>query len=91
MSLVAICEPGGRRQSKRHVTENVPQVVGKSSELIKELIDGLGKPIDVLYGNEKFCKIRNLLGLAGFGIMENGEDWKGPMTDSRLAWENGPM
>jgi hypothetical protein len=73
------------------VTENVPQVVGKSSELMKELIDGLGKAIDILYGNEKFCKIRNLLGLAGFGIIENGEDWKGPMMDSRSAREKGPM
>jgi len=30
----------------------VPQVVGKSSELIAELMEGLGKSFEILWGNE---------------------------------------
>ena len=31
----------------------------------------------------------NLLGLAGLGMMERGEDWKGPMSDLRSVCVDG--
>jgi hypothetical protein len=30
------------------------------------------------YGKEKSCTMRNLPGLLGFGIMDNGDVWNGP-------------
>ena len=34
------------------MTVKVPQVVGKSSELIEELMEGLGKVFEILWKNE---------------------------------------
>jgi len=41
-------------------------------------------------GKEKSCTRRNLPGLSGFGIIDKGEDWKGPMAASNPALVNGP-
>ena len=50
MSPVVICESGGSRWSRRDITVNGSHVVGKLSELMNELIDGLGKAMDVYKG-----------------------------------------
>ena len=54
-------------------------------------MDGFGCKGVVLWGNEKFWMIRNWLGLPGLGIIEKGEDWNEPMSDSVISRENGPM
>lgn len=61
----------------------VPQVQGKLSELSLKLMDGLGCSNDVTRGKEKFWIMWNLPGLSGFGMMDMGEDWKGPSNDCK--------
>jgi hypothetical protein len=51
-SLVAIWEPGGRQHSIRNVREKVPQMVEKSSESMKKLIEWLGNVRDGLCGKD---------------------------------------
>jgi hypothetical protein len=71
--------------------ENFPQVVGKSVALMNELIEGLGKAGLGLWGKEKFCTNLNLPGLPGFGMIESGDDWNGPIRLKRVGVSKGPM
>lgn len=84
-SWTAICEPGGRWPSKRNTTAKEPHVQGKFAELVKKLMEELGKEGEAERGKEKFWTILNFPGCPGLGIMEKGEDWKGPIRDSRMA------
>ena len=52
MSLVVIYELGGRCMSMREVTVNIPHVVGKSDELMVELMEGFRNAGEGLIGNE---------------------------------------
>ena len=74
---------------RRQITEKVPQVVGKRSELMELLIDEM--PLRGTCGCDKFWMILNLPGCPGFGIMLSGEVWKGPMRVSTSDFERGPM
>jgi len=69
--------------------EKVPHVQGKSCGLIAELIDETGF-VDDWGGWEKSYTLRNLPGFSSFGTRERGDDWKGPMIDSRSARKKGP-
>ena len=91
MSLVAISELGGRQMRRSDVTVNMPHVVGKLWELMKELIDGFGKAGDGVMGNDKFCNIRYLFACPGLGMIDMGDDWNGLMRVSIVAFEAGPM
>jgi len=75
---------------RRQITEKVPHVHGKSSELVKELMEGFGKDGEGESGKDKFWGLQNFPGLPGLGMMEKGEDWKGPMSAWSVWQENGP-
>ena len=70
---------------------NVPHVVGKLWELMKELIDGFGKAGDGMMGNNKFCNIQYLFVHPGLGMIDMGDDQNGLMRASIVAFEAGPM
>ena len=74
----------------RQMVAKVPQVHGNLLESMNELIEGLGLSGDGVRGKEKFWIMRKCPGFAGFGMMEMGEDWKGPSSCSRMSCENGP-
>ena len=88
---MAISELGGRQMRGSDVTVNVPHVVKKLWELMKELIDGFGKTGDRVMGNNKFCNIRYLFAHPGLGMTDMGDDWNGPMRTLIVAFEAGPM
>jgi hypothetical protein len=71
--------------------ENFPHVAGKLVAEMDELMDGLGLEGDRAMGKEKFCTSLNLPGRPGLGIMESGDDWKGPITDWIMSMGKGPM
>ena len=75
---------------RSYIREILPQVVGKSSAAILLLIDGLGNSIEGIRGKEKFWMTQNFPGRPIFGIMERGEDWKGPRTCSIKGRGKGP-
>ena len=52
MSLVASCEPGGRRWISNEMTEKVPQVVANKSESTHELINEFGNLVEGVFGKE---------------------------------------
>lgn len=56
ISNVAARQPGGRDKIRSTVEEKVPQAVGKSSELMKELMEGVE---GLFRGNERSCIIRS--------------------------------
>ena len=70
---------------QRAIVEKVPQVHGYREESIDELIDGMGETS--VCRKEKSWTRWNLPGLLGFGMMESGEVWKGPMVASNCALE----
>ena len=73
------------------VNVNVPHVVEKLWELMKELIDGSGKAGDRVMGNDIFCNIQYLFTCPALGMIDMGDDWNGPMRVSIVAFEAGPM
>lgn len=42
-------------------------------------------------GKEKFWTSLNFPGFPGLGIMDKGDDWKGPMVRSSSRGENRPI
>jgi len=91
MSWVAASEPGGRVAIRWYITENFPQVVGKSLASIHEFIDWLGKREFDVCGKEKFCMTWNFPGFPGFGMMDNGDDWNGLIKHSNTLASKGPI
>ena len=73
------------------MTVKVPQVMGKLCELIKELMDEFGKAGDGVIGNDRFCNIQYLSAHPGLGMIDMGEDRKGPMRASIVAFDAGLM
>lgn len=71
--------------------EDFPQVAGKSWGLTKELMEGDVWGCLGIRGNEKFCTNLNLPGHPGLGIIDNGEDWKGPMDLRMRVSKCSPM
>jgi hypothetical protein len=67
---------------RRQMVEKVPQVHGYKFESIEELIEEIPKDGFGLRGKERFWMSLYLPGLPGFGTMERGEVWKGPMSSS---------
>ena len=88
---MAASEPGGSCDISLYTMENFPHVVGNSSALMQEFTEGLGNEGLGECGKEKFCTILNFPGFPGLGIMERGEDWKGPISSSRFSAVKGPM
>ena len=74
----------------RHTVEKVPQVQGKSCELMLELMEAIEFLSDA-WGCEKSWTARYFPGLPGLGTRERGEDWKGPMRASSSVCEKGPI
>jgi hypothetical protein len=70
------------------MVEKVPHVHGKREESMQALMEGMGEAGEC--GKEKSWTRRNLPGLWGFGIMDNGDVWKGPMAASNWALVKGP-
>ena len=71
------------------MVENVPQVQGKSSQSMCELIDvALGEE---LCRWEKLCTARKTPGFNVSGTRDNGDVWKGPRADSGWLRVHGPM
>lgn len=56
---------------------------------MRALMDVIGLMGESRY--EKSCTRQNLPGLFGFGIIDRGEVWKGPMVLSSWALVKGPM
>ena len=54
-----------------HIVSKVPHVQGKSEETMSALM--AQRPSLFVYGDEKFCIIRNLPGFCGLGTMAKGE------------------
>jgi hypothetical protein len=90
MSLVAASEPGGRCAISWYTTENFPQVVGKLFASMREFTDGFRKGVLLECGKEKFWISLQFPGLPGLGMMDIGEDWKGPIRCSSASAEKGP-
>ena len=88
-SQIEAWDPSGNLKMMRDTVEKVPHVQGKSCRLIAELIDETGF-VDDWHGWEKSCTPQNLPGFPGLGTRERGDDWKGPMIDSRSACKKGP-
>ena len=76
ISLTAASDPGGRCQRRVQTMPKVDHMQGYKLASITWLIEA-GE-----YGNERFCRRRNLSIRPGLGIMESGDAWKGPSTDS---------
>lgn len=76
---MATSVPGGRCDANKYTMENLPHVAGKSWELMKELMEGLEKEDLGFSGWEKFWTNLNLPGCPSLGIIDKGDDWKGPM------------
>ena len=71
------------------MVEKVPQVHGKSSLLMWELMDvAFGEG---LWGKEKLCMAQYFPGFDSLGMNDRGDVWKGPTSASSSACENGPM
>jgi hypothetical protein len=83
------CTPGGRCVMSCTMVEKVPQVHGKSSLLMWELINVVSG--EGLWGNEKLCIARYFPGFDALGMKDRGEVWKGPNSASGSAREKGPM
>lgn len=80
MSHTKACAPGGRRVMSSATVLKVPQVHGKSSLSMCELMEvALG---DGLWGKEKLCMAQNFPGLDALGTKERGEVWNGPSSIS---------
>jgi hypothetical protein len=74
------------RDDEGHSVERAPcawKIVGLIDELM-EVVCAEG-----VWGAEKLWTARNFPGLPGFGMMESGDDWKGPMSFSISCWEQG--
>ena len=82
-------EPGGRRAMSKATVEKVPQVHGKSSQLMWELMDVTSE--EGMCGWEKLWTARYVPGLVVLGTRDKGDDWKGPSARSSWFQLNGPM
>jgi len=90
MSWMKAWYPSGKQWMMRHIVEKVPQVQGKSWDLMAELIDDTGF-VHGGCGWEKSCTAWNFPSFLGLGMRERSDDWKGPMIDSSLTLEKGRM
>ena len=66
----------------------VPQVQGKSSDRSTLLMDLYAS--ERARGKEKSCTKRKAPGLCGFGMMDSGDVWNGPMQASSSRRVKGP-
>lgn len=66
-------------------------MVGKLSVSMYKFTEGLRKGVLGKCRKEKFCMMQNFPGFPGFGIMDSGEDWKGPISCSKVSASKGPM
>ena len=73
----------------RATVANVPQVQGKSSLSMCELIEVTSAVGSC--GKEKLWTAQNFPGFDVFGTRDSGEVWNGPRTASSWERENGPM
>ena len=80
--------PQDRDAMRALIVEKVPQVQRNWDASIAELINRLG---DWYRGYDKFCMMWNLPGCSGLGIIDMGEDWKGPISASNSVDVRGPM
>lgn len=71
--------------------ENLPHVAGKLWGLMYELMEGEGLLMLGLVGNEKFCTNLNFPECPGFGMMDNGNVWNGPIDSYIVVSGYGSM
>ena len=91
LSDIADGGPGawGRRVMSKVTVEKVPQVHGKSLQLMCELIDVASEEGTCRW--EKLCTTQYMPGFDVLGTRDRGEVWKGPSTHSSWLCVNGLM